>query len=45
MVHAGAKGNTALQLKQALGLNNIPEEKISSVIGHLIKSMKVYTVS
>jgi len=42
MAHAGAKGSTALQLKQALGLTKLPEEKSNSTIGDIIKSMKVY---
>ena len=44
MAHAGAKGSTALQLKQALGLTKLLEEEINSAIGDLIRSMKVYFI-
>jgi len=40
MVHAGAKGNTAKQLKEALGLGNFSEQEMND-IGNVIKSTKV----
>ena len=41
MVHAGAKGNTAKQLKSGLHLTNLTDEKINGVIGNLVRSIKV----
>lgn len=40
MVHAGAKGNTAKQLKSGLHLTNLTDEKINGVIGNLVRSIK-----
>jgi len=41
MVHAGAKGNTAKQLKESLGLGNFSEQEMNDIIGNMIKSTKV----
>lgn len=39
MAGVGAKGNTSLQLKKALGLTNFDTEKISKILGSLVQSM------
>ena len=41
MVHAGAKGETAKQLKESLGLGKFSEQEIHDTIGNMIKSSKV----
>jgi len=43
MVGVGARGNTALQLKESMGLTNFAAENgnSDSVIGSLIQSIKV----
>jgi len=41
MTLVGAKGDTALQLKEALGLEDVSEGEINVAVGNLIKSMKV----
>ena len=41
MVHAGAKGETAKQLKESLGLGKFSEQEINESIGNMIKSSKV----
>lgn len=40
MAHVGAKGNTAAQLKSAMHLTGIEDEKINAVIGSLCRSLK-----
>lgn len=42
MAHAGAKGNTAIQIKDALQLANFPDKQIYSTIGNLVRSVKVW---
>lgn len=37
----GAKGNTLVQLKKSLGFSDFSDEKINSVMGYLIQSLKV----
>jgi len=39
MVHAGAKGNTAKQLKEALGLGKFSDQEIHVTFGYMIKSI------
>jgi len=41
MVHAGARGETAKQLKEGLGFGKFSEQEINDIIGNLIKSTKV----
>lgn len=41
MVHVGAKGKTATQMKEAMHLSNFTDDKISAVIGELVKTTKV----
>jgi len=41
MVHAGARGDTAKQIKEALGLGKFSEQLMNATFGHIIKSMKV----
>ena len=41
MAGVGARGNTGVQLKKSLGLSNFSDEKISLVMGNLIKDFKV----
>jgi len=41
MAHVGAKGNTAVQIKNALQLANFPNEQLYSTIGNLVRSVKV----
>jgi len=41
MAHVGAKGNTAIQIKNALQLTNFPSEQIYATIGNLVRSIKV----
>ncbi len=45
MVHAGAKGNTAKQLKEALGLGKFSDQKIHATIGDMVKSTEVLIIS
>jgi len=40
MIHAGAKGQTAAQMKEAMYLSNVTDEKIGAVIGNLVKNTK-----
>ena len=42
MALAGAKGNTAIQLKNTLQLTNFTDEKIYATVGNLVQSVKVY---
>ena len=46
MVGVGARGNTALQLKESMGLTKYASENgnSDSVIGSLIQSMKVHSI-
>ena len=46
MVGVGARGNTALQLKESMGLTKYASENgnSDSVIGSLIQSMKVHLI-
>jgi len=44
MAHAGAKGNTEIQLKNTLQLNKFPNEQIYSTIGNLVRSVKVFSI-
>jgi len=42
MAHAGAKGNTAIQLKNTLQLTSFPyDQQIFTTIGNLTRSVKV----
>lgn len=41
MTHAGAKGNTGLQLENALHLTMFSHEKLWGVMGNLIRNVKV----
>ena len=45
MVHVGAKGDTAKQLKKALGLGKFSDQEIHGTIGNRIKSAKVLLIS
>ena len=42
MVGAGARGETASQLKSILNLEKLSDEKGYSLIGSLVKEIKVY---
>jgi len=44
MAHAGAKGNTEIQLKNTLQLKNIPNEQIYTTFGNLVRSVKVFGI-
>ena len=44
MAHAGAKGNTAIQLKNTLQLTYFPDEQIFATIGNLVRSVKVFGI-
>ena len=39
---AGARGNTAQQMKNTLHVNNIEDSKLSGIVGKIVKSIKVY---
>ena len=41
MAHPGMLGNTAKQVKSALHIDEVGEEKFNAVIGHLLHSIKV----
>ena len=41
MIHAGAKGYTASQIKDSLQLSSYPGEKIYPAFGNLVKGLKV----
>ena len=41
MVHAGTRGDTAKEIKEALGLGKFSEQLMNATFGHIIKSMKV----
>lgn len=41
MTHAGAKGNTGLQIENSLHLTKFSNQKIWGVMGNLIRNVKV----
>jgi len=41
MTHAGAKGNTGLQIENSLHLTKFSNQKIWGVMGDLIRNVKV----
>ena len=41
MTHAGAKGNTGLQIENSLHLTKFSNQKIWGVMGNLIQNVKV----
>jgi len=44
MALAGAKENTAIQLKETLQLTNFTDEEIYTTIGNLVRSVKVILI-